>query len=91
MTKRRDRGDGGIDQRGDNSWRLRYRIRGQRISQTFRGTLSDARKELRRLLKSGDDGTHVVPDKITLGQWIELWLSAGAPGRRQKRVRNPHG
>jgi integrase len=87
MTKRRDRGDGGIDSRGENSWRLRYRIKGRRITQTFHGTLSDARKELRRLLKSGDDGTHVVPDKITLGQWIELWLSAGAPGRRQKRVR----
>ncbi len=87
MTKRRDRGDGGIDKRGENTWRLRYRIKGRRISQTYHGTLSDARKELRRVLKSGDDGTHVAPDKITLGQWVEMWLAAGAPGRRQKRVR----
>lgn len=87
MTKRRDRGDGGIDQRGENSWRLRYRIKGRRISQTFHGSLSDARKELRRLLKSGDDGTHVAPDKITLGQWVEQWIAVGAPGRRQRRVR----
>ena len=41
-------GDGGIDSRGENSWRLRYRIKGRRITQTFHGTLSDARKELRR-------------------------------------------
>lgn len=87
MSKRRDHGDGGIDPRGENSWRLRYRIKGRRISQTFHGSLSDARKELRRLLKSGDDGTHVAPDKITLGQWVEQWIAAGAPGRRQKRVR----
>ncbi|MFL6832410.1 MAG: tyrosine-type recombinase/integrase, partial [Xanthobacteraceae bacterium] len=83
---RRDRGDGGIDQRSDNSWRLRYRLKGRRFSQTFHGTLSEARKELRRLLKSGDDGTHVAPDKITLGQWVEQWIASGAPGRRQRRV-----
>jgi integrase len=84
--KRRDHGDGGIDQRGENSWRLRYRIKGQRFSQTFHGTKADARAKLRELLKSGDDGTHVAPDKITLGEWVGLWIASGAPGRRQKRV-----
>ena len=53
---------------------------------TFHGTASEARKKLRELLKSGDDGTHIAPDKITLGQWAEQWIAAGAPGRRQKRV-----
>src|SRR5262245_2327375 len=86
MIKRRSHGDGGIDPRGPDTWRLRYRIKGNRISQTFHGSLSDARKELRRLLKSADDGTHIAPDKITLGQWVEQWIEAGAPGRRQKRV-----
>src|SRR4029453_2649067 len=85
MSKRH-RGDDGIDPRGPDTWRLRLRVQGRRITQTFHGSLSDARKELRRLLKSGDDGTHVAPDKITLGEWIELWIAAGAPGRRQKRV-----
>jgi integrase len=83
---RRDRGDGGIDPRGPNAWRLRYRVKGQRFSKTFHGSSADARKKLRELLKSGDDGTHVPSDKITLGQWIEQWLEAGAPGRRKKRV-----
>jgi integrase len=86
MTKRRDRGDGGIDARGDGCWRLRYRVAGRRFSTTFKGTLSEARKELRRLIRSGDTGEHVAPDKITLGAWIEQWLAAGAPGRRQRRV-----
>jgi integrase len=86
MTKRRDRGDGGIDARGDGCWRLRYRIAGRRFSTTFKGTLSEARRELRKLIRSGDTGEHVAPDKITLGAWIEQWLAAGAPGRRQRKV-----
>jgi integrase len=84
--KRRGRGEGTIDRRGDNSWRLRYRIEGKRFVATFHGTKGEARKELRRLLRSGDTGEHVAPDKITLGFWIARWISAGAPGRRQKKV-----
>src|SRR5262249_49871573 len=86
MTKRRDRGDGGIDKRGPDSWRLRYRIKGQRFSVTFKGTLQDARKKVRALLRSGDTGEHVAPDKVTLAAWIEQWLAAGAPGRQRKGV-----
>jgi integrase len=41
---------------------------------------------LRRLIRSGDTGEHVAPDKIMLAQWVEQWIAAGAPGRRQKRV-----
>jgi integrase len=83
---RRPRGDGGIDERGPNSWRLRYRVQGVRHSVAFKGTKSEAKKKVRELLKSADDGTHVAPDKMTLGAWVEQWIAAGAPGRRQKRV-----
>ena len=83
---KRSHGDGGIDQRGENVFRLRYRTNGKRIAATFHGTLTEARKELRRLLKAGDDGQHVDPSKKTLGQWIEEWLAAGAPGRKKRRV-----
>jgi integrase len=88
MSRRRSHGDGGIDPRGPDSWRLRYRIHSQRYSVTFHGSLGDARKELRRLIRSGDTGEHVAPDKVTLGQWIDQWIDAGAPGRRQRRVGN---
>jgi len=86
MSKRRSHGDGGLDPRGPDTWRLRYRIKGQRFSVTFHGSRGDARKELRRLIRSGDTGEHVAPDKITLAQWVEQWITIGAPGRRQKRV-----
>ncbi len=67
MSKRRSYGDGGIDQRAENSWRLRYRINGKRFAKTMHGTKSEAQKALRDLLHAGDTGGHVPPDKLTLG------------------------
>jgi len=84
MTKRREHGDGGIDERGPNTFRLRYRVNGKRYSKTFKGTRAEAKVELRRLIRSGDTGEHVAPDKITVGEWIKHWLSIGVPGRRKK-------
>src|SRR5262245_2351521 len=66
---RRSHGEGTILQRGD-SFRLRYRIGKQRYSVTVRGSISEARKKLRELLKSGDDGTHVEPSKITVAEFV---------------------
>jgi integrase len=83
---KRSRGDGGIDQRGENIHRLRYRVDGRRFTKTFHGTLTQARKELRALIRSGDTGEHVAPDKITVWKWCEQWIAAGAPGRKRKRV-----
>jgi integrase len=85
MTKR-SHGDGGIDERGDGIYRLRYRVNGRRFTKTFHGTLTEARKELRALIRSGDAGEHVDPTKMTVGQWIDQWIEAGAPGRKKKRV-----
>jgi integrase len=85
MTKKRQYGVGSIDSRG-KSHRLRYCINGERFTQTFKGTATEARKELRRLLKSGDEGTHVGPDKITFSQWKDQWIAIGAPGRKRAKV-----
>jgi integrase len=85
MTKR-SYGDGGIDARGENSFRLRYRIGKQRYSVTFQGTLKEAKAKLRELLKSCDDGQHVEPTRMTVGEWCEHWLSIGCPNRKKKRV-----
>lgn len=83
---KRSFGDGSIDQRGENSFRLRYRVNGRRYTVTFHGPLTDARKELRRLLHDGDTGDHVEPSSLTVGNWIDQWLAAEAPGRRRKKV-----
>jgi integrase len=86
MNRRRGHGEGGIDARGGNSWRLRYRLGGKRFTKTVRGTKTEAQKNLRDLLHSGDTGAHVAPEKIKLADWIEHWLSIGCPGRRCQEI-----
>jgi integrase len=47
-------------------------------------TKTEAREELQKIL--GNKDTHVDPSKVAVGEWIEEWLDAGAPGRRRKKV-----
>jgi integrase len=85
MRTKRGYGDGGIDPRGENSWRIRYRVKGKRFTKTVHGTKSEAQKALRNLLHVGDAGEHVAPDKLTLARWIDHWISIGAPGNKRRR------
>jgi integrase len=85
MTKR-SYGNGSIDQRGENTFRLRYRIGKKRFQETFHGTRKEANARLRELLSSGDDGTHIEPTKMTLRQWADHWLASGAPGSQMEAV-----
>ena len=85
MTKR-SHGEGSIDVRGEGTFRLRYRVSKQRYAVTFHGTLAEAKKKLRELLRSGDTGEHVEPSRMTVADWCQHWLSIGCPGRRPKRL-----
>jgi Phage integrase, N-terminal SAM-like domain len=73
---RRDHGDGGIDERSPGRYRLRWRVAGERFTKAFHGSIGEARKELRRLIKSADDGQHVAPDKITVERYLTDWLAS---------------
>jgi hypothetical protein len=72
---RRDHGDGAIDQRGEGRWRLRYRVDGKRYTKTVQGSITDAKRELRALLKAADDGQHVPANRATVADWIPAWLA----------------
>ena len=85
-SSKRGHGDGGIDARGLNTWRLRYRINGRRYTKTVEGTKAQAQRALRNLLHAGDTGGHVDPDKMTVAQWVEHWLSIGAPSNKRRRA-----
>jgi integrase len=74
MASKRDHGDGGIDERGPDRWRLRWRVGDKRYTKAFHGTKRAAQTELRGLLKSADDGAHVAPDKTTLADYLQGWL-----------------
>jgi integrase len=73
--KRGHYGSGTIAPSGKGSWRIRYRIEGVRFTKTVKGSRTEAARELRNLLKAGDDGVHVAPSRKTLAQWITDWLA----------------
>ncbi|MGY4193385.1 tyrosine-type recombinase/integrase [Bradyrhizobium sp. USDA 4520] len=85
MSKR-SHGDGSIDQRGENIFRLRWRANGKRHAKTFHGTKAEARTDLRKLISAVSAGEHVDPSKLTVDGWLDQWLSIGAPGRKQEEV-----
>jgi integrase len=43
---------------------------------TFRGTLTEAKKELTRLLGDIDKGKHVDASRATVGDWLDTWIAA---------------
>ena len=80
MTKR-SHGDGGIDQRGENSFRLRYYVDGKRLAEAFRGTKKDAQALLAKRRTEAADGKFVAPNKKTIAEFIrervDQWEAAG--------------
>jgi integrase len=74
MSSKRDHGDGGIDQRGPDQWRLRWRLDAKRHSKAFHGTKRAAQAELRRLLAEVDAGTAVDPSRMTVAAYLRDWL-----------------
>src|SRR5580692_1389322 len=89
MTSRRDHGDGAIDQRGKDRWRLRYWVDGKRYTKTVKGSITDARTALRALLKSADDGQHIAPDKTTIREYLRSRIDtdAGLSPKTRERYR----
>ena len=85
MSKR-SHGEGSIQKRGENSWRLRYYVGDERHALTFRGTKKEAAEKLRSLLSDADKGTHVAPDKKMLAQWAGEWIALKAAERQHKTV-----
>jgi integrase len=83
---KRSHGEGSIQKRGENSWRLRYYVGEKRHALTFRGTKKEATEKLRSLLSDADKGTHVAPDKKTLAQWADEWIALKAAERQHRTV-----
>lgn len=46
----------------------------------------EAQQRCALLIADTSKGDYVEPSRLTVGQWIDQWLDAGAPGRRRKKV-----
>ena len=74
---------GHIRQRSTGSFEIRYSLgtdpatgRRRIATTTVKGNRRAAEKELRRLLRTLDTGEHVDPTRMTVRQWLVMWLSA---------------
>ena len=79
MSARRQ---GSIRERAPGSYELRYLLgtdpangRRRTATITIRGTQKDAERELRRLLKTIDDGEHVEPTRMVMRDYLNNWLA----------------
>jgi integrase len=82
-TKRRSRGTGCVRPRPKGQtaiWEIRISLGvsdgGKRkvITSTFRGSKTEAERDLRRRLHDIDEGSHVDPSKLTVGEFLIQWL-----------------
>lgn len=81
-TKRkRTAGTGNVTERTPGSWQLTYDGprgtdgRRNQVRVTIKGSKAHAEKELRRLLREVDTGTHAGPSKETVGAFLERYLA----------------
>ena len=73
---------GHIRQRSLGSYEIRYTLgtdaaTGKRrtVTTTVTGNRRAAEKELRRLLRTLDTGEHVDPSRMTVREWLTMWLA----------------
>jgi integrase len=74
---------GTIKSRSAGSYRIRYTlgrdpVTGRRRfgTATVRGTRKEAEQELVRLLRTVHTGEHVDPSRVTVGDWLALWVAS---------------
>jgi integrase len=78
MTRRR----GTIQSRSPGSFRIRYSLGcdafGKRrwATATVKGTKKDAERELTPRLRTVDTGEHPEPSKMSVADWLTLWLAS---------------
>ncbi len=74
---------GTIKSRSPGSYRIRYSLGRDPVSgkrrfgtATIRGTRKEAEQELVRLLRTVHTGEHVDPSRMTVGEWLGLWVES---------------
>ena len=81
MYHKKANGSGSIRQRPDGRWEGRYSAgfdpgTGKQIQRSVYGkTQKEVRQKLNKIIAEIDEGAYVKPQKITLGAWLQVWLS----------------
>jgi integrase len=74
MARKRANGEGNIIKRSDGRWMSRATINGEPVC--FYGKTQEiVREKLQKALREVDDGIFTKGDKLTFGEWLNLWLN----------------
>ena len=82
MSKRNTAGAGSIRRRADGRWEARYTAgvdpsTGKQIQRSIYGkTQQEVRQKLTKVTAEIDEGTYIAPSKMTVAQWMDMWLEA---------------
>lgn len=74
-------GGGTIRQRPDGRWEARYTVGHdpgtgkQKQRSVYGDTQKEVRQKLAQAIAAIDEGTYFEPTKITLGEWLDIWLA----------------
>jgi len=94
MAKRAAQGSGTIRRRPDGRWEARYTVgrdpgTGKQIQKSVYGdTQADVRKRLTQATASLDSGPFVVPSRLTVGTWLDIWTAEYLGGVKARTVEN---
>lgn len=79
--KRRGNGEGCITQRSDGRWQASFTVKYDPITRTskkayiYGKTREEVRDKLTDALHSVKNGTYRQPSKLTVGEWLTMWLN----------------
>ena len=59
-----------------------------RLGHNYGETKGEVVKKLREIAQSVEDGAYVEPPKLTIGQWIEIWLNEHCGNLKGYTIRN---
>ena len=75
MAKRAANGMGSIRQRADGRWEARYTAPDGRQRSVFARTQREVSAKLKDTLRQVDSGAWREPSKMTVSDWLEIWLT----------------
>lgn len=91
MTRKRSHGEGTLYQRADGRWCAQLAVvlpDGRLVRRTAYGrTQREAREKLERLKRELANGVVGVPEKVTVGAYLEQWFDANRARLRPKTAR----
>ena len=78
--ERRTKGSGTVYQLPSGRWNAQGTVGGNRRSKVAE-TRREAEKILREMLSQADRGIFLRPERVTVAEWLERWLSAHAKAK----------